>query len=204
MSQQNFLSNKHFWLMILIISLLVVLVTGLAPGTAHALTPTPTWTPTRTPTPTAPCLPATPEPLRVEPVTSPTDQLSQVITVGIGNGDVVTVTAPAGTFVVTGTFGVMNPALVPIYLIANITNNLRVIGHVKKMGCYGDYNLSTTYDKYGGPLSIVQVPPPVPVTGTPTGPALTGTSTRTPTPTRTPTRTSTRTPTRTSTASFSP
>src|SRR5688572_511661 len=159
MSQQNFLSNKHFWLLILVISLLVMVAAGLASGTAHALTPTPTRTPTRTPTPTAPCLPATPEPLRVEPVTSPTDQLSQVIIVGIGNGEVVTVTAPAGVYVVTGTFSIISPALVTINLISNITNNLMVMGQVKPMGCHGGYNLSTTHDKYGGPLSILQVPP---------------------------------------------
>jgi len=50
-----------------------------------------------TPTPTL-CPLATPEPLWVDLVTSPTDQLTQTITVYLGNGEAVTVTAESLLF----------------------------------------------------------------------------------------------------------
>src|SRR6185436_5020612 len=120
---------------------------------------TPTRTPTITPSPTF-CPPPTQEPLWVEPVTSPTTQLSQVVTVRIGNGDAVTVTAESGVFVVTGTFSVNTPALVTVSLLPNTTHNLSVAAHVKKMGCYNGYTLSTTRDRNGALLTIVQQSPP--------------------------------------------
>src|SRR5690606_7060258 len=44
------------------------------------------------------CPIATPEFFTVEPVTSPTDLLSQTITVDLGNGEMITITAESGVF----------------------------------------------------------------------------------------------------------
>jgi hypothetical protein len=135
------------------------------------------------------CPQATPEPLQVEPVTSPTNQTSQVITVRIGNGDSVTVTGESGSFTVTGDFSISNPALVTVPLLANTTHHLTVSAHVRSIvgpnGCgYGNYTLTTSHDRLGAPLTIVQSTG----TNTPT-PTVTSTPTRTPTLTRTPTST---------------
>ena len=128
----------------------------------QAKAPTPTRTLTPTPsaveTPSA-CPPGTPEPLWVEPVTSPTDQLSQTIVVRIGNGEQVTVETESGTFTVTGNFRA-NPARVDITLLPGTTHHLRVTARVATIiqgGCrYGGYTLSTTTDARGAPLTIVQ------------------------------------------------
>ena len=118
---------------------------------------------TGTAPPTTPFCPfATAEPLWVDPVTSPTDQLSQVIVVRIGNGEEVTVDTESGRFTVTGVFGPYgNPATVEITLLPNTVHHLTVFAKVKKIvhanGClYGDYDLSTTVDRQGAPLTIVQ------------------------------------------------
>jgi hypothetical protein len=108
------------------------------------------------------CPVATPEPLWVEPVTSPTDQLTQTITVYLGNGEAVTVTAGSGTFAASGNFDAYtNPAQVDVALLANTVHHLRVFGEVRTVewgGCvYGGYTLSTIWDRYGGPLVITQV-----------------------------------------------
>ncbi len=139
-------------------------------------TSTPTTTPTSTPTQ---CPQATPEPLWVDPVTSPTDQLSQIVTVRIGNGEAVTVTAESGIFTVTGSFDAYaHPALVNVTLLPNTTHHLRVDARVKVItqgDCtYGGYTLTTTADRFGAPLIIEQQLP-------------TPTSTPTATPTSTPT-----------------
>lgn len=117
--------------------------------------PTPSLTPTR-------CPMATPEPLWVEPVISPTGLLTQTITVRIGNGEAVTVTAESGVFTATGSFGVYGaPALVPIDLLPDLTHHLQVQARVRTVyqwGCkYGGYTLSTSWDRYGAPLVIEQV-----------------------------------------------
>ncbi len=157
-------------------------------------------TATETPMPTATfCPQPTPEPLWVEPVTSPTDQLSQVITVRIGNGDAVTITTESGTFNVIGDFSAYSyPALVTVTLLANTTHHLTVYSHVKAIvqhGCtYGNYTLSTTVDKFGAPLIIVQQPTS----------SNTPTHTFTPTATFTPSNTPTATPTASATATFTP
>jgi hypothetical protein len=149
-----------------------------------------TSTPTRTATPTATttfCPQATPESLRVEPVTSPTNQLSQVITVRAGNLDSVTVTLESGTFTVTGDFTNANPAQVTVTLQPNTTHHLTVSVHVKTQvgtgGCtYGGYTLTTGNDRTGMPLTIVQSSNTNP-TNTPTvTPSVTPTATRTNTP----------------------
>lgn len=144
------------------------------PATAESVEPTPTYTFTVSPTstktiqptetavpPTVDCPIATQEVFLVEPVTSPTDQLSQVITVYIGNGEEVTVLTESGTFTVTGILG---PYLVEISLLPNTEHHLEVIAKVRQVvgwyGClYGGYTITTTIDRYGTPLTIVQGTP---------------------------------------------
>jgi hypothetical protein len=159
----------------LVISLVVVLA-GCAPfeptqagpsgPTASGAVPTqptraepsgPTLTAGVSPEPTL-CPQATPEWLRVEPVTSPTDQLSQTVTVIMGNLDVVTITAESGVFTGTG-----SPALVDVTLLPDTVHHLDVVARVKELwqqGCpYGGYTLRTTRDKNGVPLVIEQGQP---------------------------------------------
>jgi hypothetical protein len=109
----------------------------------------------------------------VEPVTSPTNQTSQVITVRIGNGDSVTVTHEFGSTTITGSFSTVNPAQVTVPLQPNSTHHLTVSAHVRPAtgpgGCsYGNYTLSTTVDRQGAPLTIVQSGGDVTPTFTPT------------------------------------
>ncbi len=172
-------------------------------------TPTPTTTPTGTATPTGtPCPQGTPEPLWVDPVTSPTGALTQTITVYAGNALTVTVTINgADVYTATGSFGAsFNPARITIPLQPNGTHNLLVRSYTRQIvqgGCVaGGYVLSTTHDRQGQPLVIVQqsvgngtptstptarnataTPTPTPSNGTPTTTATAGTVTATPTPT---------------------
>jgi hypothetical protein len=125
----------------------------LAMGSTGTPTPTPTWTPGPTITPTY-CPRPTHEPFSVEPVSSPTNETSQVITVYIGNGDWVTVSGESGTYTVTGNFSSMHPALVNVSLLPNTTHHLTVSAHVRSVtnpgACtYGNYTLKTM-------LTIVQ------------------------------------------------
>jgi hypothetical protein len=125
-------------------------------------TQTPTLLPTGTPTattelqatgtapPTTPSCPIpTAELFWVDPVTSPTDQLSQVIIVYIGNGEEVTVVTESGTFNVTGIFGPYgNPALVEVSLLPNTEHHLEVFAKVREVpswnGCiYGHCSTPT-------------------------------------------------------------
>lgn len=125
-------------------------------------TSTPTLTLTFTPTLTLTahlCAPPTPEPLWVDPVISPTDQLTQVITVYIGYGVEVTVTTESGTYTMTGDFNAYtNPALVEITLLPNTINHVQVTAKVMSggNGCTYSYTLTTTRDKKGSPLDIAQ------------------------------------------------
>lgn len=123
-------------------------------------TVTPTLTPTVTLTPTSSvCAPPTPEPLWVDPVVSPTNQLSQIITVYVGHGVEVTVITESGTFTVTGNFNAYtNPALVEISLLPNAVHHLHVTARVRAEGngCVYAYTLGTTLDRQGAPLEIVQ------------------------------------------------
>lgn len=126
----------------------------------------PTFTATTRPTGTTEpsptfCPVPTQELLWVEPVTSPTNELSQVIVVGIGYGEEVTVVTESGTFTVTGNF---IPFRVEIHLLPNTAHHLEVIAKVRKVpawnGCiYGGYTLRTTRDGKGAPLTIVQGEP---------------------------------------------
>ena len=123
--------------------------------TATGTPPSKTATATRCPIPTA-------EPFSVEPVTSPTDQLSQIVTVYIGNGEAVTIITESGTFTTTGT----PPAPVEITLLPNTVHHLEVFAKVKTVvrnGCvYGGYTLRTTFDYRGAPLIIEQRMPSYP------------------------------------------
>lgn len=105
----------------------------------------------------AECPLATPEFFTVEPVTSPTGQLSQVITVDLGNGETITVTSEAGT--VTAPFDTF-PKEIEVPLLPNTVHNLTVEGKVREVrngDCtYGGYVLSTTTDRNGAPLVIEQ------------------------------------------------
>lgn len=114
------------------------------------------------------CPQATAEPFWVDPVTSPTDQLTQVITVHIGKGEEVTVVTESGTFTVTGDFSYdINPAFVEIALLPDTVHHLEVTAKVRRgpgsspvENCmYGGYTLSTTTDRKGDPLIIVQGKP---------------------------------------------
>ena len=110
----------------------------------------------------------------MEPVTSPTDLLSQTLIVRIGNGDAVTVTTASGVFTRTGVFGTYgNPAEVELSLLADTTHHLSVAAHVRRVtnwgGCvYGDYTLSTDRDRNGAPLVIRQITAPDTATATAT------------------------------------
>jgi hypothetical protein len=134
--------------------------TMLATGTPAATTELQA-TGTAPPT-TRSCPVPTPELLWVDPVTSPTDQLSQVIVVHIGNGEEVTIDTESGRFTVTGVFGPYgNPASVEIALLPNTVHHLGVFARVRTIlagdGCvYGGYTLQTTVDSQGAPLTIVQ------------------------------------------------
>ena len=115
---------------------------------------------TATPTVTLyPCPVPTIELIRVEPVTSPTELMEQTINVRLNNGDAVTVTLESGTFSRVGS----SVFHVPVALLPNTTHHLSVMGHVRRIvvdHCvYGDYNISTTIDRYGRPLVIQQIMP---------------------------------------------
>ena len=134
------------------------------PAAVDTFTSTPE-SPTSAAEPTLPtqtvCPFGTAEPLWVEPVTSPTDELSQTIVVRIGYGEEVTVVTESGTFTATGNFDAYsNPALVEITLLPNTVHNLQVSARVRTIttgGCpYGGYTLTTTTDRQGAPLTIVQ------------------------------------------------
>ncbi len=139
-------------------------------------TPEPSATPSLTleplPTPTVSCpIPATPEPLWVDPVVSPTNQLSQDISVTLGHGVEISVASEAGTVRLAGTFTLAQPVTLNVPLAPNTTNNLVVTGKVEYApGC--SYTLQTRTDRLGGPLVIVQqsgTPPPVITTAAPPG-----------------------------------
>jgi WD40 repeat protein len=98
----------------------------------------------------------------VEPVTSPTDQLSQTVVVHMGNMEAVTITAESGVFASAG------PA-VEVALLRNTVHHLEVVAKVRLIewgGCkYGGYTLRTSRDKNGARLVIEQgqpAPPPQP------------------------------------------
>lgn len=105
------------------------------------------------------CPLATPEFFTVEPVTSPTNELTQIVTVDLGNGEAITITTESGVFAAPfDTF----PKEIEITLLPNTTHNLTVEGKVALMPqgecVYGGYTLTTTTDRNGAPLTIEQRP----------------------------------------------
>jgi hypothetical protein len=110
-------------------------------------------------TPTA-CPSATPEPFWVDPVTSPTERLTQTVQVYLGNCEVVTVTTESGVFTATAPC-YPAPALAAVSLQPNTTHHLLASGQVRLIehdGCfYGGYTLWTDRDRFGEPLIITQV-----------------------------------------------
>ena len=155
----------------LMILLAVVLLGCMPPGedvsritpTAGAPSDIVTSTATVTVTPTN-CPQATPEFLWVEPVTSPTDQLAQTVTVHMGNLEIVTITTESGVFTATG-----QPAHVEVALLPDRNHHLQVDAKVAEIwsgGCrFGGYTLHTRRDRNGNLLIIEQGqagPPPVP------------------------------------------
>ena len=105
----------------------------------------------------AECLipPPTPEPLWVEPVTSPTTLLTQTVAVTLGRGRAITVESEAGAASITSTFSTNAPASVTISLRPNVTHHLTVEGWVEYAPeCF--YRLSTWQDRYASTLVIVQ------------------------------------------------
>ncbi len=109
------------------------------------------------PAPTYPCPLPTPELLEVDPVTSPTEALSQVVTVHMGNMEAATITVESGVFAAPD-------GVVTVDLRPNMAHHLEVTARVRQTtgagGCtYGGYTLSTTRDRTGAPLVIVQGQP---------------------------------------------
>jgi len=175
--------KKGWWLAVAVVVTVVVLVVVVKPRPAQ---PTPPAPPTRThspapgvpttrptsptpeapttrpnsPTPSYPCPQPTAELLAVEPVTSPTEALSQVVTVRMGNMEAVTITTESGVFTAPG-------GLVTVELLPDTAHHLEVEAKVRQTtdghGCtYGGYTLSTTRDRSGAPLVIVQGQPAIP------------------------------------------
>ncbi len=142
--------------------------TALTPGSQHGSPPTgaPSLPAAASPSPTAhPCPQATQEqPPRVVPLTSPTDQLSQVVHILPGNYDQATVETESGTF--TAPFNGTEGAQVKVTLLPNTVHHLQITVHVHQntySGCsYGGYTMTTFVDQNGQPLEIIQGAPATP------------------------------------------
>lgn len=147
--------------------------TSTPPPATDAPTDVPTSAPpTSEPTGSAPNCPgpATPEPLWVDPVISPTDELSQKVSVILGRGKQISITSEAGTISLQGDFSTGRPVELDVPLAPNLENHLVVSGTVGYApGC--EYTLQTRVDRNGTPLVIVQssglTPPPGTVSVTP-------------------------------------
>jgi hypothetical protein len=99
--------------------------------------------------------PPTPEPLWVEPVTSPTGLMTQTLWVTLGRGRAITATSEAGTTAVTGTFSTANAVGLNIPLQPLTVHHISVAGLVEyRPGCF--YQLSTASDRHDTALVIVQ------------------------------------------------
>ena len=149
--------KKSWWLAIVAVVAVAVLLAVVVLRQAQTVPPAQTGSPALevpTTSPAYPCPQATPELLEVEPVTSPTEALSQTVVVHMGNMEAVTVAVESGVFTAPG-------GLVAVDLLPNTTHHLEVTAKVKQVtdshGCtYGGYTLSTTRDRIGAPLVIVQ------------------------------------------------
>lgn len=112
------------------------------------------------------CPQATPEWLRVLPVTSPTGDLTQTIYIDINNGESVTVTTPASEFEARQESGTLEDLafrynfIAEIDLLPNTEQELTVqtrIRQIEQGGCpYGGYPLTTKVDINFEPLVIIQ------------------------------------------------
>lgn len=142
----------------------------LRPTEIPTLRPTEIPTLAASPSPTSGCpIPATPEPLWVNPVVSPTNLLSQKISVTLGRGRAITITSEAGTVAQHGEFSTARPVELKVPLVPNATNNLVVTGQVEYApGC--SYTLQTRVDRTGQPLVIVHQGGVLTVQDTPTPP----------------------------------
>ncbi|MBK8990047.1 MAG: hypothetical protein IPM39_28960 [Chloroflexi bacterium] len=137
-------------ILVIVLILLVVMAGFLFYETAVAPQTT-TEGPPATP---YPCPQATPELLAVQPVTSPTNAESQIVSVTLGNGTLITITAESGTVGGTAAF----PTELEFPLLPQTVHHLTVSGQVREVvqgDCtYGGYVLSTTTDINGSPLVI--------------------------------------------------
>lgn len=110
------------------------------------------------------CPQPTPEIFRIDPLTTPSSELQQVIHVRIGNGERVTVTTNAGDFVAIGDFTAYSrPADITITLLASSTTLVKVTAQVRLVDAASDcpaggYVLTTDRDRNGKPLNITQIP----------------------------------------------
>lgn len=133
-----------------------------ATSTRAPVTDAPTDVPTSVPPTAAPTIPtptcpgpATPEPLWVDPVISPTDELSQKVSVILGRGKQISITSEGGTISLQGDFSTGRPVALDVPLAPNLENHLVVSGTVGYApGC--EYTLQTRVDRNGAPLVIVQ------------------------------------------------
>jgi WD40 repeat protein len=137
-----------------------------SPAKSSGASPTPPKEAGPTVTPNYPCPVPTQElPPRVDPLTSPTGQLSQVVHILPGNYDEATVEAESGTF--TGVFNGAEGASVEVKLLPNTIHHLKVTVHVRLVtygNCsYGGYSMSVVTDLQGQPLVIVQGKPAAPL-----------------------------------------
>ncbi len=97
----------------------------------------------------------TPEPMDVDPVTSPTKLFTQTLHVRLGNGIIIVASSEAGTAAVTGYFTSTTSVPLTITLRPQVTHHIVVTGVVEwAPTCL--YILTRTTDKYGAPLTIVQ------------------------------------------------
>ncbi|MGE5221011.1 MAG: hypothetical protein ACM3PY_01150, partial [Omnitrophica WOR_2 bacterium] len=145
-------SNRIYLLLSVSTGLILLFVASCSPvlaGLKRSGTPSPE------PANTEPVCPQpTAEPFYIEPVTSPTNQITQTLRITIGNGEAISVTNDMGSFYAPASAGKVIVVLAP-----DQVNELTAYGKVRPMGgeChYGGYTLSTRVDRLGNPLIIVQ------------------------------------------------
>lgn len=101
------------------------------------------------------CPQATPELFTVQPLTSPTNLLTQTVEVSLGNSEMITITTESGVFTAPD-------GPITIDLLPNTIHHLQVTGRVRVItgsipGCtYGGYTLSAERDVNGDLLVIIQ------------------------------------------------
>jgi hypothetical protein len=120
---------------------------------------------TPTTAPSHPCTAATQElPPRVDPVVSPTNELSQWVHIQPGNFERAVVETESGSF--TAPFKGGEGASVEVKLLANTVHHLKVtvqISRSKINGCIdGGYSMTVFGDRQGQPLVIIQGKPASP------------------------------------------